>query len=152
MCDNTAERFENLSKEEKLKEINEMLDSFLTDANDDEKAELMMNIMPKMMGNGMSMMKKMCHQMMGNNMFAQEKRNAYKENKDCCAGENKETTYATPEIKNLFEDWVCQVQEEIDKYRKENKNGSKKEIAEYMKISEESLEYFIKDMKSDVSL
>lgn len=90
MCDNTGKGFEKLSKEEKLKAISEMLHKFLSFTNEDEKVELMMSFMPKMMDNRMSMMKKMCIQMMGTDMFGHEKQNTFKENTASCCGESKE--------------------------------------------------------------
>ncbi|MBU4437963.1 MAG: putative zinc-binding protein [Firmicutes bacterium] len=53
--------------------------------------------------------------------------------------------FSTVEIKNIFDDWVLQVQEEINNLRTENNGIRKEELAKKIKISVESLEYFIKD-------
>lgn len=150
MTKNTGNGCKSQSNDENLKTISEMLRNFITDANDDEKAMLMMNIMPELMGNQTSMMKNMC-QSMCVNMFEPGIQFTIKDGASSCCGETEDPIPATSEIKSLFEDWKLQVEEEINKYKKENKFATKKEIAQFLKISEESLDFFNKDVKSDES-
>lgn len=149
MCDSTGKKFEDMSKDEQLKDMMENMGKYMKGATDEDTSALMMNVMPKMMGNGMSMMKKMC-QMMGSNMLDDSQKDMCGEGASSCCGDSKESKandYATAEIKSLFDDWVLQVQEEISRYQKENKNASRKDIAEYLKISEESLNFFLENKK-----
>jgi len=92
MRDDLKKLFESLTQEEKMKAFIELTEQHLSGANDEEKARIMMSIMPKIMSGNM---------------------------------------------------------EEIERYKIENPSATNTEIAQYLKISENSLDYFIKD-KSDV--
>lgn len=120
--------------DEKKQRIEEMLETLFDDMTKDEKEEAVMLIMPKLMTAGMSMMKNMCQSMAasmcGSNSQEMETK---KQNID----------FGSPEIKGLFEDWLTQVQEEIKSYLKSNSSAGAKEVAEYLKISQESADYFI---------
>lgn len=147
MCSNTEKGFENQSKDEKLKTINVMLDEFLSTSNDDEKMELMMNIMPKIMNSGIPFMKKMCESMSASMCDCSPKKDI-KNKKSISISSSisrPNNNFGNSEIKTLFEDWVAQVQEEIKSYIKVNNSASTKEVAKYLKISEESANYFIKN-------
>jgi predicted HTH transcriptional regulator len=52
-------------------------------------------------------------------------------------------TYATPEVRQLFEEWVAQVDDEILDIIKSEKDISPEKIAEKLKISKESALYFL---------
>lgn len=143
MLNDLEKEFDNLPKEEKAKAVEQILDRFIKHSDDAEKTQLMMNVMPKMMGNEMSMMKIMCQQMMAPQIGNAKTSNTHGSN-SCCSDKN-ESMFSTVEIKNIFDDWVLQVQEEINNLRTENKGISKEELAQKIKISVESLEYFIKD-------
>ena len=52
-------------------------------------------------------------------------------------------SYATPEVRALFNDWVGEVEKEIIAFVKANKQVSPATIAEQLRISEESAIFFI---------
>jgi len=52
-------------------------------------------------------------------------------------------SYATPEIRALFEDWVCEVEKEIMAFIRENNQVTPADIAKKLKISEDSSVFFI---------
>lgn len=51
--------------------------------------------------------------------------------------------YATPELRDLFEDWLRQVEEEILAFVSEQGKGDALEIAERLKISEQSAVFLL---------
>ncbi len=52
-------------------------------------------------------------------------------------------TFATPEVRQLFEEWVQQVDEEILSLVKKNNLISPEQVAENLKISKNSAIYFL---------
>jgi predicted transcriptional regulator len=55
-------------------------------------------------------------------------------------------SFATPEVRGLFEEWAKAVEEEILAFLKEKGSTEPSEIAEKLKISVESALYFIGKM------
>ena len=55
-------------------------------------------------------------------------------------------SFATPEVRGLFEEWARAVEEEIVGLLKEKRTSEPSEIAARLKISEESALYFIGKM------
>ncbi len=55
-------------------------------------------------------------------------------------------SFATPEVRGLFEEWAKAVEEEIVGFLKEKGSSEPSEIAAKLKISEESALYFIGKM------
>jgi uncharacterized membrane protein len=55
-------------------------------------------------------------------------------------------SYATPEVRALFEEWVKAVEEEILELLREKGSSDQSEIANKLKISEESVLFFIGKM------
>jgi len=55
-------------------------------------------------------------------------------------------SFATPEVRGLFEKWAKAVEEEIVGFLKEKGSSEPSEIAAKLKISEESALYFIGKM------
>jgi hypothetical protein len=68
----------------------------------------------------------MCQKMMGNMMKS-----------------NDLATYATPEVRALFEDWAEQIENEILDYIKANNNSDPDKIAEHFKLTKNSINFFI---------
>lgn len=72
------------------------------------------------------------------------------------AGAIKETgeraSFATPEVRGLFEEWAKVVEEEIITFLKEKGSSEPSEIAAQLKISEESALYFIGKMAREGKL
>jgi hypothetical protein len=164
------EGFKSLSIEDQLKTITEYLDIFIAGAGEDDMKSLTAKMMQKIMGNGISMMKDM-KKIVGSSVSAMNdilKTGGPLDVNDLFSTNGtfdmngvfnifgghmlrqNGSRSATPEIRTLFEEWVRQIQEEIETYRKEHKDASGKDIAEYLKISEESLKYFIKDPVGEV--
>ena len=61
-------------------------------------------------------------------------------------------SFATPEIKGLFEEWVKSIEEEILGLLKEKGSSVPSEIATKLKISEESAIFFISKMAREKKL
>jgi len=55
-------------------------------------------------------------------------------------------SFATPEVRGLFEEWAKAVEDEIVAFLKEKGSSEPSEIAVRLKISEESALYFIGKM------
>lgn len=52
-------------------------------------------------------------------------------------------SFATPEVRGLFEEWAQQIEEEILSFIKEKGSIHPQEIAAHLKISKESVHYFL---------
>ena len=61
-------------------------------------------------------------------------------------------SFATPEIRGLFEEWAKAVEEEILGFLKEKGSSEPSEVAMKLKISEESALYFIGKMARERKL
>ena len=152
--------FNNMTKEEKQNMMHEMMNKFFGSLSPDEKTEMMTNMMPKMMGGMMggkgsvtaNMMKNMMGGMMGNKMEGEAKNsgpmgfNPMEMCQKMMANMGKSSelaTYATPEIRALFEEWVEQIENEILDYIKANHNTDPDIIAKQFKLSKSSVDFFI---------
>ena len=61
-------------------------------------------------------------------------------------------SFATPEVRGLFEEWARTVEEEIVAFLKEKGSSEPSGIASKLKISEESALYFIGKMAREKKL
>jgi hypothetical protein len=61
-------------------------------------------------------------------------------------------SFATPEVRGLFEEWAKAVEEEIVAFLKEKGSSEPSEIAAKLKISEESALFFIGKMAREGKL
>ena len=61
-------------------------------------------------------------------------------------------SFATPEVRGLFEEWAKAVEEEIVGFLKEKGSSEPSEIAARLKISEESALFFIGKMARERKL
>jgi len=61
-------------------------------------------------------------------------------------------TYATPEVRGLFEDWTEEVSSEILQFVKEKGRTTPEEIAQKMKISKNSAIFFIAHLAKENKL
>jgi hypothetical protein len=52
-------------------------------------------------------------------------------------------TFATPEVRGLFEEWATQIEEEIFQFVKESKTTDADQIAARFKLSKNSANYFL---------
>ena len=135
----------NMSSDEKKDMMNGMMENFFSDMSAEDKQAMMGQMMPKMMesmmkgGDMMNMMGQkgngegegfnpmdMCRQMMSS------------------MGEgHSNESFATPELRNLFKDWVIQINEEIMGFMQTQQSAGAKQIAEHLKISENSVIYLL---------
>ncbi len=139
-----------MSAEEKKEMMDKMMNSFFSGMSDEEKQAMMGDMMSKMMGpksgEGGGMMG-MMQSMMGGKGQAEKGFNPM----DMCRnmmGSFQETAasakFATPEVRNLFEEWAVQIEDEIHVFiQKENEINLEK-ISEHFKLSKESVIYFLK--------
>jgi hypothetical protein len=128
-------RGKKILSDEKKRQIEELLETLFLEMNSDEKEEAVMLMIPKLMRYGMPTMKDMC-QTMAASMCGMDSKEM--------PTEKQTMDFGSPEIKGLFEDWLVQVQEEIESYLKANSFAGAKEVSEYLKISQESANYFMK--------
>ncbi|PKM68902.1 MAG: hypothetical protein CVU95_02130 [Firmicutes bacterium HGW-Firmicutes-2] len=87
--------------------------------------------MPKMMGGGFNPMD-MCKQMT-----------------ESITTTARMAGFATPEVQVIFEDWVLEVEKEIMQFIKLDVDITPAKIAEHLKISEDSVLYFISKLIRD---
>lgn len=141
-----------MSAAEKSAMMDKMMDQFFGKMTPAEKQDMMKDMMPKMMGQmmgqqaggGGSMMggmmemmmqdhdgdgespMSMCHKMMSN-----------------ISHSNDLATFATPEIRGLFEEWVQQLDKEVLDFVKETKATNPDQLAAHLKLSKESAIYLL---------
>lgn len=158
--------FSNMPIEEQLKTIIEQMDIFAGGASENELTSLLTKMTEKLMDNGVSAMKDLLKKNSTFNMGDKDKvsdtlnmngllsilgGNIFKRTGSGASqgGEGNVSITTTPEIKALFEEWSRQIQEEIENYKKENKDATKNDLSQFLKLSEESLKFFIKDPPGD---
>ena len=158
--------FTDMKIEEKQKMMEDMMGKFMGTMSAEEKQAMMQNMMPKMMGSMMgggsgSPMMNMMSMMMGGkgsmNMTA-DKNGADGQNEmpwDMCkkmmssmSKTSELATFATPEVRQLFEEWSAQIEEEIMNYIRESKTNETEKIAEHFKLSRNSVTYFLTKLAS----
>lgn len=103
-------------------------------------------MMPKMMGEimgGGSMMGGMMEMMMQGHGEGESPMSMCQKMMSNISRSNDLATFATPEIRGLFEDWVRQIEEELIQFVEKNNTTDPKQIADHFKISEESAVYFL---------
>jgi hypothetical protein len=61
-------------------------------------------------------------------------------------------SFATPEVRGLFEEWAKALEDEITAFLKETGSGTPSQIAAKLKISEESVLFFIGKMAREGKL
>jgi hypothetical protein len=127
----------------------EMMDQFFSGMSDDDKKEMMQSMMPKMMegmmGTGKGGMMGMMS-MMGAGRAEGESFNPMDMCRKMMGAIGKASdlaTFATPEIRGLFEEWVIQIEEEIMQFVKAADQVNPDSIAEHFKLSKESAMYFL---------
>ncbi len=157
--------FSDMKPEEKQKMMEEMMDKFFSTMTAEEKQAMMQSMMPKMMGSMMggrsgSPMMNMMSAMMGDKgsggmmksmMGGSEGSGEEPEGPwDMCKkmmstmGRTSElATFATPEVRELFEEWATQIEEEIFAYVQESKTDNTEKIAEHFKLSRNSVTFFL---------
>lgn len=164
MMDKMMENFfSSMTEDEKKEMMNSMMPKMMEQmmgSGSESSGDGMMNMMQSMMSGNGSMMN-----MMGSMMENQDSmkgmmdHSSSKSNESISTGfnpmemckkmmstisqSNEIATYATPEVRQLFEDWVLQVDEEILGYIKDTASVDPDQIAEHLKISKNSVIYFL---------
>lgn len=160
----------NMSAEEKKDMMDKMMEGFFSTMTKEEKQEMMNSMMPKMMeqmmgsdNKGSSGMMGMMGSMMGGKgsmmdmMSSMMGSKSDKDSSDSGSGpmdmckkmmstisqSSDIATFATPEVRQMFEEWVQQVDEEILGLVKENNLITPEQVAEKLKISKNSAIYFL---------
>ncbi len=150
----------NMSAEEKKDMMDKMMEGFFSTMTKEERQDMMNNMMPKMMEQMMGSDSKgsdggmmgMMSSMMGSKSEKSEKggNDSSSGPMDMCrkmmstiSQSSDIATFATPEVRQMFEEWVQQVDEEILALVKENNLISPEQVAEKLKISKDSAIYFL---------
>ncbi|HEX2946920.1 MAG TPA: winged helix-turn-helix domain-containing protein [Clostridia bacterium] len=159
-----------MSPEEVKEMMDKMMENFFSNMTKEEKQDMMNNMMPRMMeqmmggsqgqGGGMmgmmgsmmggkGSMMDMMRSMMGSKSGKESTSDGFNPMDMCknmmatISQSSEIATFATPEVRQLFEEWVQQVDEEIFALVKEKSTISPDEIAEKLKISKSSAIYFL---------
>jgi hypothetical protein len=144
--------FADMKPEDKQKMMSDMMEKFMGNMTAEEKQSMMQNMMPKMMGSmmgggtGSPMMNMMSMMMGGKNSTEGQTEMPWdmcKKMMSSISKTNDLATFATPEVKQLFEEWAAQIEEEIINYISESKIIETEKIAEHFKLSKESITYFL---------
>jgi uncharacterized protein YaaW (UPF0174 family) len=163
----------NMSAEEKKEMMDKMMDKFFADMTPEEKQKLMQDMMTKMMGNfmgkgsnsaedgsggGIFPMMDMMKMMMGGKssmmsmMMGKGMQSEGKDEKpwDMCqkmmssiSKSSDLATFATPEVRSLFEEWVQQIEEEFLEFIKTSGSDKIEQLQDQFKLSKESVNYFL---------
>ena len=144
-----------MTSEEKQKMMETMMDKFFSGMSESEKKEMMKNMMPKMMG---GMMGREGNPMMGMMSMMMGKKNEKGEGKmpwDNCMEMMtgfKETAsaakFATPELRNLFNEWCSQIEKELLDFIKETGSIKTEAICDKFSLTEESVKYLLNRLAS----
>jgi len=145
--------FENMNSEEKQKMMEDMMDKFMNNMKPEEKQAMMQNMMSKMMGSNtgnssnsgnpmMNMMSMMMSGMKGDNNMEMPW-DMCKKMMNGISNASETATFATPEIRSLFDEWAVQIEDEILKYIQESGIQDAAKISEKFKLSIGSINYFL---------
>jgi len=142
-------QFKNMTSEEKKQMMETMMEKFFSSMSDEEKKDMMSGMMGKMMGNN-PMMGMMSMMMGRKGDKSEEGGETGKMPWDMCCEMMtgmKETAnsakFATPELRELFDDWCQQIEREILDLIKEKKSIKVDEMAEKFNLSEDSIKYLL---------
>jgi hypothetical protein len=139
----------SMSAEDRKKMMDSMMEDFFSQMSPEEKKDMIKTMMPKMMemmmgGKGSMMDMRDC----GGDSGEKDKggfnpMEMCKEMMSSMRQNSEIATFATPEIRGLFEDWVRQIEEEIEQYIDKNDSCQPDVLAAHFKISKESVLYFL---------
>lgn len=147
MMDN---HFNGMTSEEKQKMMETMMDRFFSGMTDAEKKEMMSGMMPKMMGQMMGGEGNPMMGMMSMMMGKKGEKGSGKMPWDNCMEMMtgfKETAsaakFATPELRDLFEEWCSQIENELLDFIKESGSIQIESICDKFSLSGESVKYLL---------
>jgi hypothetical protein len=141
--------FQKMKPEEKQSMMSGMMDKFFSSMSSEEKQNMMQTMMPKMMSGMMGDTGNNPMGMMGNMMSGKDNGNndmPWDMCKKMMSNITKSTELAvsaTPEIRQLFEDWARQIEEEIMTFTEQTKNIDVDAIQKHFKLTRESVLYFL---------
>jgi hypothetical protein len=141
--------FADMKPGDKQRMMEGMMEKFMGNMTPDEKQAMMQNMMPKMMGSmmggkgPMNMMKSMKAD--GNNSEEQTEMpwDMCKKMMLTMSKTSELATFATPEVRELFEEWATQIEEEILSFVKESQINNVEKIVEHFKLSRNSVTFFL---------
>jgi hypothetical protein len=158
--------FSSMSTEEKQKMMDVMMEKFMGNLTDEERRSMMSSMMPKMMGR---MLGKDSNPMMGmmSSMMGGRKSTMMDMMKTMMSG-NKEgegtaempwdickkimgnigksselASYATPELHQLFEEWLSQIYEEVVETVQKEGKADPEVLSEKFKLTKESIHFIL---------
>jgi len=156
--------FSKMSAEEKAKMMETMMEKFMAGLSPEEKQAMMGTMMPKMMagmmggqdsprggmmggmmGKGGSM-REMMSKMTGRGGEEEEGEGPWNMCRKMMASIGKSSelaTFATPEVRGLFEEWAVQIEAEILQFVKESATVEADQVAARFKLSKDSANYFL---------
>ena len=175
MMDSMMDHFlEKMTAEERAKMMEAMMEKFMGRLNPEEMQAMFRAMMPKMMGGMMAGKESPMGGMMGMMMGKSGRmKDMMSKMTDCCEEEGGHSpwdmcrkvmssigktadlaTFATPEVRGLFEEWAAQIEEEILGFIKESKTTDADQIAARFKLSKNSANYFLSRLsqKGKISL
>lgn len=149
MMDGMMENFmSGMSAGERQKVMETMMDRFMGGMSDSEKRSMMSSMMPGMMGGGSGggMMGMMSAMMGGGKTEGEEGGMPFDMCRKMMAGMTRASelaSYATPELRGLFEEWVAQIEDEILAAVAEAGSPDVAALAARFKLSPESVAYIL---------
>ncbi|KPJ98599.1 MAG: hypothetical protein AMJ60_07670 [Desulfobacterales bacterium SG8_35] len=152
-------QFSSMSTEEKQKMMETMMDKFFSGMSDDEKQEMMQSMMSKMMGGAkdgtgtnpmMGMMAMMMGRKMGNSKEGDAKMpwDFCREMMSGFSGTPDKDSFATPELRSLFNEWCEQIEKEILEFVKDKGKIDIDELSTRFHVSTDSMEYLLGRLES----
>lgn len=139
----------NMSPDEKKEMMNRMMENFFADMSKEEKQAMMGEMMPKMMesmmegGGMMNMMGKMMGHMGNEENEGFSPMDMCRQMMSTIGEGHGRESFATPELRGLFTDWMQQINEEIMGFMQTQPSASVEQVAEHLKISENSVIYLL---------
>jgi len=140
--------FSETSPEDKQKMMEAMMDRFFGGSSAADKSKMMQDMMGRMMGGGMPMMAMMGRMMGGKREAGSGEGEGMPW--DMCrkmiSSINTSTelaSFATPEVRLLFNDWAEQIEAEMLQFIQEKKTANPDELAAHFKISASSASFFL---------
>ena len=139
------EMMNKMSAEERKEMMEKMMESFFSKVTAEEKQKMMGEMMSKMMPGGGGKIGLMAAMMGGKKAYEWgfNPMEMCKKMMSSIAQTGEIASFATPEVRSLFEEWAQQIEEEILSFIKEKESIHPEEIAAHLKISKESVNYFL---------
>ena len=139
------EMMNKMSPEERKEMMEKLMESFFSKMTGEEKQKMMGEMISRMIPGGGGMMG-MMSTIMGGKKASEWGFNPMemcKKMMNSISQTSEIASFATPEVRGLFEEWAQQIEEEILSFIKEKGSIHPQEIAAHLKISKESVHYFL---------